>query len=215
MAEPVKHRRSYTSARREAQARELREDIINAAWRLFLAQGYVGTTMDAIASAAGVARPTVFAAFGSKAAILSRVIDRAIGGEQVLNPVTARSWYQQLTAEADPRRLLWAHAGYCCGVNARVGPVQRIVEAAAGEPKVAALLQGMKDQRLRGMRAVGDLLAARGALRTGLGADEAGDIMWALMDPRLYQSFVEERAWTADRYARWLGDALCTLLLPS
>ena len=95
-----------------------------------------------------------------------------------------------------------------------MGPVQRMVEAAAGEPKVAALLQGMKDQRLRGMRAVVELLAARGALRSDLGAEEAGDIIWGLMDARLYQSFVEERAWTPDRYAQWLGAALCALLLP-
>jgi AcrR family transcriptional regulator len=215
MADPVKHRRSYSSIRRRAQARELREDIIDAARRLFLAQGYVGTTMDAIAGAAGVARPTVFAAFGTKAAILSQVIDRAIGGEELLNPVTGRPWYRQLTDEPGAARALRAHARYCCGVNARVGPVQRMVEAAAGDPKVAALLQDIKDQRLRGMRAVGELLAARGALRTGLGAEEAGDVIWGLTDARLYESFVEERAWTADRYARWLGDALCALLLPS
>jgi AcrR family transcriptional regulator len=214
MAEPVKQSRGYTSTRRAAQARDLREDVIDAAARLFISRSYVGTTMDAIAGAAGVARPTVFAAFGSKAAILSQVIDRAIGGEELLNPITARSWYQQLTAEADPSRLLRAHARYCCAVNARVGPVQQMVEAAAGEPKVAALLRGMKDQRLRGMRAVGELLAAGGALRPDLDGEAAGDIIWGLVDPRLYQSFVEERAWTADRYARWLGDALCALLLP-
>lgn len=214
MPEPVKRRRGYNSTRRRAQAGELREDIVEAARRLFLAQGYVATTMEAIAAAAGVARPTVFAAFGSKAAILSRVIDRAIGGDEFLNPVTDRPWYRQLTEEPDPRGLLRAHARYCCGVNARVGPVQRMAEAAAGDPKVAALLQGIKDQRLRGMRAVAELLAARGALRAGLGAEEAGDVIWGLTDARLYESFVEERAWTADRYARWLGDALCALLLP-
>ena len=76
-------------------------------------------------------------------------------------------------------------------------------------------MQGIKDQRLRGMRAVGELLAARGALRAGLDAQAAGDVIWGLTDARLYQSFVQERAWAADRYARWLGDALCALLLPS
>src|SRR5438046_1201412 len=117
-AGPVKPRRSYRSTRRRAQAQQLREDAGEAARRLFLARGYVGTTMDAIAGAAGVARPTVFAAFGAKAAILARVIDRAIGGDETLNPVTDRSWYRQLAEEPDAGRLLRAHARYCCGVNA-------------------------------------------------------------------------------------------------
>src|ERR1051325_6927584 len=150
----VKERRAYRSPVREAQARELRDQVVQAAERLFLRHGYAGTSMDAIAAGAGVARPTVFVAFGSKAAILDRVIERAIGAGEELNPVTERGWYRALAAEPDPVKLLRAHARYCCEVNARIGPVQDLLEAAAGDPKPAELLGKIKEQRLRGMRAV-------------------------------------------------------------
>ena len=61
-------KRSYVSPSRDAQALETRRRIRQAAERLFLEKGYVGTSMSDVASAADVSRPTVFNVFGSKAA---------------------------------------------------------------------------------------------------------------------------------------------------
>jgi AcrR family transcriptional regulator len=51
---------------REQKQRETRQRIAQVALRLFLADGYEGTTLDAIAAAAGISRRTFFSYFKSK-----------------------------------------------------------------------------------------------------------------------------------------------------
>jgi hypothetical protein len=52
-------------------------------------------------------------------------------------------------------------------------------------------------------------------LRPGLSVDEAADVLWATNSAEFYVLLIVERAWTADRYERWLADTWCRLLLPS
>ncbi len=55
---------------REAKKREVRRTIVTAALALFEERGFEGTTMEEIAAAANVSRPTVFNYFSQKEAIL-------------------------------------------------------------------------------------------------------------------------------------------------
>ena len=55
---------------REAKKREVRRTIVTAAVALFEERGFEGTTMEEIAAAANVSRPTVFNYFSQKEAIL-------------------------------------------------------------------------------------------------------------------------------------------------
>src|ERR1700757_4096441 len=84
--------RRYRSLRREQQARATRARIVAAAARRFLARGYAGTTMRAVAADAGVALPTVELVFGTKARLLKAVIDTAIAGDDEPVPMLARQW---------------------------------------------------------------------------------------------------------------------------
>ena len=54
MTEPVKGTRRYNSPRRREQAAETRRQILASAQALFERGGFAGTSMAAIASAAGV-----------------------------------------------------------------------------------------------------------------------------------------------------------------
>jgi len=49
-------KRAYSSDLRTEQARRTRKQIVDAAAVLFAEQGFAGTTVDAIAKAAGVSR---------------------------------------------------------------------------------------------------------------------------------------------------------------
>ena len=55
-----------TEGLRERKRRETRQRIAEVGQRLFLANGYEGTTLDAIAAAAGISRRTFFSYFKSK-----------------------------------------------------------------------------------------------------------------------------------------------------
>jgi len=67
MEPSVKPRRKYDSRRRREQASQTRRDIEAGANKLFRERGYVGTSMPAIASEAGVVVETIYRSFGSKA----------------------------------------------------------------------------------------------------------------------------------------------------
>ena len=88
------------SPRREQQARATRARIIAAAARRFLARGYAGTTMRAVAADAGVALPTVELVFGTKAKLLKAVVDAAIGGDDEPVPMLDREWARQAESVA-------------------------------------------------------------------------------------------------------------------
>ena len=55
-----------------------RRRMVLAAYDLFCANGYLGTTITAIAKEAGVAVPTVYYTFGTKAALLDESLGAAI-----------------------------------------------------------------------------------------------------------------------------------------
>lgn len=63
----VKRGRTYDSTRRREQARQSRRRVIDAAERMFLADGYSSTTVQAIAAAAGVSADTIYKSFGGQA----------------------------------------------------------------------------------------------------------------------------------------------------
>src|ERR1700693_4085436 len=94
--------RSYRSPHREMQARRTRARIIAAAAQRFLAHGYAGTTMRAVALDAGVALPTVELAFRTKARLLKAAIDVAIAGDDDQVAMLDRQWAKRAESIARP-----------------------------------------------------------------------------------------------------------------
>jgi AcrR family transcriptional regulator len=91
---------------RAARVADTEERILAAARSLFLRDGYAATTLAAVADAAGVGHRTVYVRFGTKAALLKRVVDVAVAGDTRPIEVTGRDWFQaSLTASTLPARV--------------------------------------------------------------------------------------------------------------
>jgi AcrR family transcriptional regulator len=60
-----------------------RESLLDAATALFAARGYAETSIDDIGAAAGIAGPSVYNHFESKASLLETAVARAIGGLRI------------------------------------------------------------------------------------------------------------------------------------
>jgi len=212
MAEPVK--RVYNSPRRQEQAAATRAHILDAAKRLFEQHGYSATTMSAIAKEAGVALKTVYLAFESKSGVLRALWNRTLRGDDEDVPVAAREWYREVLEEPDPERQLRLNARNARRVKERIGALlETIRSASAGDPDVAALWERIQNDFLENQRAIIDSLAARGALRPGLSADEAADLLWTLNHPAIWGLLVGQRGWKPQRFEEWLADAFCSQLL--
>ena len=196
-------RRSYHSTIRRGDAPGL---ICDAARELFATNGYLATTLEDIATAAGVARPTVFSAVGSKPAILKAVIDRAMAGDQAPVAVADRSWYREAINEPDPERAIALHARNISMIVGRVAALLRALETAATvDSDAAALWAETKRQRRDGTAAIATDIASKAALRCE--EKELADLLLTL-PPDAYYRLVTEEGWSAQRFESWLADLL-------
>ena len=153
-------KRSYSSAKREAQARDTRRSILDAAHELFVASGYAATTIQAIAERAGVAVQTVYAVFGNKRELLRQLIESAITGDDEPVPITERAEAQAVAAEPDARRRAELDAALSRSITERVAPVLRVAsEAAASDPELAAMMEAVKAARRQEMMASARMIA--------------------------------------------------------
>ena len=210
MSQLAKPKRKYNSDRRRAQAGETRRQIVAAARTLFMERGYAGATIEAIAQAAGVAPETIFAVFGSKRAILARLVGVAVGGDEQPIPLLQRPGPQAVFQERDPARQLELFAADISAILERVAPVFEIMRMAAKtEPDIAGLLKNLLEERLQNML----IFVQHLPLRAGLDAAQAAETVWAVTSPEVFSLLTLDRGWPRERYTRWLAGALSRLLL--
>ena len=81
---------SHAFPLRTKKAARTRRAVIAAAERLFVQHGYVSTSVQAIADAAGVSRATVFNSVGGKPALLRACYDIATVGDDQPVPLPQR-----------------------------------------------------------------------------------------------------------------------------
>src|SRR4051794_26297375 len=102
----VKAKSDVPETSRPRRRGDARERIAEAAFRLFAANGYAATTMEAIAREAGVAVQTVYFTFHTKPDVLIEAMKVAGGGPERTPNVMARSWIQDVIAAADGAQRL-------------------------------------------------------------------------------------------------------------
>src|SRR5450755_850707 len=211
---PGAERRPYRSPRREEQARQTRSRICAAAAAQFLDLGYGGATMRGIAEEAGVAVPTVEAAFGTKARLLKAVIDSATAGDDAPVPMLERAWAARVRAASDAAGAAAEFAGTLTEAAQRTaGLVLAALDAARLDPDIAEVAAQLIRQREIMAAWLVDQLTARSSLRHGVGRDEAIDTVWLLMDPAVFTRLTSQREWTAARFQAWFTDTVTRLLL--
>lgn len=191
---------------RQRQALETRRLILEAARQLFLEQGYAPTTMEAIASLAGVSISSVYAIFGSKRGILRGI--REAWHQQSHIRQAALSAAPEMDGEALLEQV--AHATrrqWETGADV----ITIYASAAAADPDARAEVA----EALEGRRAAFDRLAAalRPSLSAGLADHRAAGLLRALCLPEIHTELVSQSGWTEDEYEVWLRSALVRELL--
>jgi AcrR family transcriptional regulator len=189
---------------RQIQAQQTRDRIAAAARRLFAAGGYRTTSMEAIATEAGVAPRTVYSAFGAKREILSAIC------EKWLEDARARELAGEALAEPDPKKRLraaahWLRALYEAGFDV----VTLFAAASDDDAETKALLRG----KLAGRNQVMDAMISslEGTLRIPLPRAQA--IYRALAATEVYGELVTESGWTPDEFEAWVAQILLSQLL--
>ena len=199
----------------QARTRLARRAVLDAARTLFLERGYGATTIEGISIASEIPQATVYRLFSSKKGILKSLLDTSVAGDDEPVPVAERSHVRSLLEAPRPEDALARLAAVSVDINTRTAPIYRIlVSAASSDTDAAAILDELTRQRQEGQGRVAAALARAKALRPGLTARDAGDVIHALASPELYHLFVIDRAWSPERYQRWLAETLAGQLLP-
>jgi len=213
MAEPVKSSSVRDYPRRRQRAQATRNRVLDAARALFIDRGYVATTIDAIATVADVAPETIYAAFGTKRAVLGAIVDLAIAGGADAGPVMAQAWVEELRTEPDPHRRVLILAANGRAILERRQAIDEVVRSAsASDPDIAALHEAGKAQRFAGQRELLRMVVGDAELRLGVDLDAAADIVYAAGSPDTYRLLVVDRGWTGDRFERWYAQTIDSLL---
>lgn len=206
--------RAYDSTARKAAAQATRQSIIDSARHLFLENGYAGTTMLAIAQAAGIALDTVYATVGRKPTLFRLLVETAISGRDEAVPAEERDYVRAIREEPDAARKLQIYAAALRAIQPRLAPLFRVLQAAAPlDPNLKALWQEISQRRAANMRLLAKELAATGRLRVGLSVSAVADIIWSTNSPEFYLLLVDQRGWSEQEFERWLADAWRRLLL--
>jgi AcrR family transcriptional regulator len=207
-------KRDYSSPLRDAQAQATRLNVITAAGRLFVENGYGATSIEAIAQAAGVGRATVFTSVGGKPALLRTAYDVAIVGDDEPVPLPQRPWARRVLEATTQRERIDRYADMLVLVNSRVaGICEAFRGAASSDLDVRASWESIRSERRGGAANFVRFITDLGDLRPGLDAEHAADIVWLLNDPALYHQLVVERGWSEAHYRDWLSETMQAQLL--
>ncbi len=172
--------------------------IIEAATPLFVRDGYLETTMNGIARAAGVAVQTLYLSFGSKVAVLEAAMsaaadDHPIGGRPLPTDVPA---------------ALAEHVRATAAVIEREYPLAAVLRAAAADPEPAELLDRSRQAALAEHARVVDELAELPGFTERISLQRATDIVATVLSPETYGLFVVIHGWTTPDWSEWALDHL-------
>ena len=200
---------------RQAQIRQTEDRIIAAATELFLAEGYVATTLEAIARRAQVGARTVYVRFGTKAALFKRVVDVAIVGDTLPIDVLSRDWAQAAVTAPTAAERIAAGAAIGRQIMERTGALFAVAQqAAAVEPLIAGFWQQGREQSRHAQAVFWTRMAEDGLL------DPRADLAWVidtasiLGSAETYLVITRMLGWDLDEYETWLVTTTARLSAP-
>ena len=189
------------------RAQRTRLRIIEAARDLFVADGYGATSLQDIATRAGVAVQTVYFVFGNKRTLLKELVDVTVAGDDEPVATMDRPWFRAALDAPTAHEHLRLQVAGARAVLERVAPVTKVLDAAvATDPEVAAMWPDTHDPRYLVHAAAARSLAAKPGARVS--AQDAADLLYGLLSPELFLLLVRERGWTADRWEGWAYETL-------
>lgn len=199
--------RRYDATSRQAKAEETRARILATAKKQFSKRGVDAVTIDAIALKAGVAAPTVYALFRSKAGLLKEIIQGTFFG-----PHYARV-AERTRATDDPFELLRITASISRVIfDTEKVEIGLMRGTSAFSPELKSVEEEFERIRFDLQEERARLLVKTFPAARRLGLAKVCDIMWMYTGRDIYRMLVLERGWSSDDYEEWLGSTLIQAL---
>jgi AcrR family transcriptional regulator len=182
-----------------------RPQILDTALELFLESGYDGTSMQAVASAAGVTKPVIYDAFDSKDALFRALLERE--EERIMGEISAGFRGVDL---ADPQKTL--SDGFTAFLRAVTASpeVYRLIflQEGGGNAAVAERIQAGRESQVQALAALArSWLAQRSPDRADLDrlAGLLGQVLVGLAEAGARSVLAEPAAWSPEDAGQALG----------
>jgi AcrR family transcriptional regulator len=191
---------------RAARVLDNEERILRAAHQLMVRDGYRATTLTAVADAARVAHRTVYVRFGTKAALLKRVIDMALVGDLAPVDVVSREWYRTATTAPSLEERIAAFASGSARLMMSAADVIAVAgEAEPAEPLLAAAARAGRAATRDAIRTFWTRARDDGLLAAGCDLPWLADTTSLLAHAETYLLMRETLEMTPERYENWLA----------
>jgi len=196
----------------QAEGESTRDRILRCAWEMLDESGEDGTTMKAVAQAAGVSRQAVYLHFADRVELFLALND------YVEDQAGVGDWRQEVAAEPDggARLLLLARRRFVR--SQRLKALVRSVEGARHRDAAAGAASRRRyDGNVRWMR---EMIVARlweeGRIHPSWDLDAAASVLVMMFSFRAWDDLVHIAGWDADQYVETLtAAALAMLAAPS
>lgn len=191
---------------RQAQTALTEERIVAAATDLFLASGYIETTLEAVAKAARVGVRTIYVRFGTKAQLFKRVVDVAIVGDTEPVDVLGRDWMQRsLTLPTAAERIAAAAAAGRQIMERSWALFEVALQAAIIEPAIQEAWQEGRRGARRAQEVFWTAMADDGLLPPGADLGWLIDTTGLLGSAESYLQAGYLYSWSFDQYEEWVA----------
>ena len=200
-------RRQYHSVVRKRAAAWTRAHILQAAAEIFASNGYPLTTINEIATHAEVGVNTVYTVFGTKANLLTALINDAVdnpviaGVEAAVRDAKTGPAVIRAVAQAGRDNLERGYATYEVGS-----------QNLQADPQIAEAMHAAVSKTRREMGAAVQRLIELGVLSPDLSFEEGSDILYFFLGRPAWHSLIDT-GWSPDRAHKFLVGQACRALL--
>ena len=184
--------------------------MLQACRELLFGQGYRATTIRAVADRAGVSAETIYKAFGTKSGMMKALWDVTLAGDEAPLSMAERPELRSIWQLDDGPAKVRRYAEFVRGAHERVADLFMLLTHAG--PDVAEVVAATERERLIGVTAFVDHLAASGLLPGNADRSGAADAFWVLTAAPLYVQLTDTRGWSTDAYEAWLIAVLTATL---
>lgn len=201
--------RKYDQRARAEAALQTRQQILTAVGEQLRAAPTEPLSLDKVAELAGVARSTIYTVFGSRAGLF----------DAFTNDLWDRSGLADLAGAmqaSDARDHLRGGIEAACRMFASDLPVYRVLFSMSrvDPDSVGGAVDAKERNRSGGMTHLAQRLDAQGALRQGLSAEQAADLLWMVCSFEAFDLLHTGRKMSVDDAAAALAEvaerAVCT-----
>ncbi len=169
--------------------------ILKSAWALLEAGGGGAVRMSDIAKAAGVSRQAVYLHFPNRADLLVATT-RYIDGVHDIDGRLVRS---RIAGSGRERLASWVEA-WGNYIPLVYGVLKALMAMKDSDAEALAAWNDRMQAVREGCAAAVAALQADGALAEGFSAEEATDVLWAMLSVRTWEQLCQECGWDQARY---------------